>query len=73
VDGVDELALIDDEGGERRFRLHDAVDLDGHTYYLVEAVDDPDQVLILREAEGTLDAVHGDELDRVLAVLDEEA
>ena len=68
----DEVTLIDEDGGERRFRLHDAVDLDGHTYYLVEAVDDPEQVLILREAEGTLDAVHGDELDKVLAVFDRE-
>jgi hypothetical protein len=68
----DEVTLIDESGGERRFRLHDAVDLNGYTYYLVEAVDDPDQVLILRETEGTLDAVHGDELDKVLAVLDSE-
>ena len=66
-----ELTLIDASGAQRQFRLHDAVDLDGHTYYLVEAVDDTDQVLVLIERDGTLEAVEGDELERVLGELDE--
>jgi hypothetical protein len=70
---VDEMTLLDEAGAPRRFRVHDVVDLDGRTYFLVEAIDDPDQVLVLRELEGNLDAVHGEELDQVLAVLESEA
>jgi CheY-like chemotaxis protein len=33
------LTLIDDAGRARRFRAHDALDRDGSTYYLVEAMD----------------------------------
>ncbi len=32
----DEVTLIDEAGVERRFKLHDAFDLDGVAYYLVE-------------------------------------
>ena len=69
----EELTLIDETGVARRFRVHDAIDLAGHTYYLVEALDDPSQVLILRESEGNLEAVGGKERDRVLAALEADA
>jgi hypothetical protein len=70
---ADEVTLVDEGGVERRFRLHDAFDLEDATYYLVEAVDDPDEVLLLRERLGTLESVEGAEFDRVLALLEEEA
>jgi hypothetical protein len=60
------LTLIDDAGRARRFLAHDALDRDGSTYYLVEALDDPEQVLVLREDAGTLEAVAGDERTRIL-------
>jgi hypothetical protein len=64
--------LIDEAGAERRFLLHDAFDADGQTYYLVEAADDPEQVLLLREGSGALEAVEGEEFDRVLTLLEAE-
>ena len=67
------IALIDESGKERRFALHDAFDLDSIAYYLVEDVDDPDQVLLLREGDGGLETVDGDEFKRVMAALEKDA
>jgi hypothetical protein len=72
VDETEEVSLLDEAGVERRFRLHDAFDLDGGVYYLVEAVDDPDMVLLLHERSGTLESVEGAEFDRVLQLLEDE-
>jgi hypothetical protein len=72
VDEADEVSLVDESGRERRFRLHDAFDLEGGVYYLVESVDDPDMVLLLRERSGTLESVEGAEFDRVLQLLEDE-
>ena len=67
------LTLIDEAGRSHRFRAHDAVDVSGSTYYLVEALDDPDQVLVLREDEGTLEAVTGEERSRALDAFEADA
>lgn len=67
-----EVVLIEEGGTERRFLLHDAIDADGTTYYLVEANDDPEQVLLLKEVARGLETVQGAEFDRVLALLDTE-
>jgi hypothetical protein len=67
------VTLIDETGRERRFRLHDAFDLDDVVYYLVEDVDDTTQVLLLREAPGGLETVDGDEFKRVITALEEDA
>jgi uncharacterized protein YrzB (UPF0473 family) len=69
---ADELTLVDEDGVERRFRLHDAFDVEGATYYLVESVNDPEEVLLLREQMGTLESVEGEDFDRVLSLLEEE-
>jgi len=66
------VTLIDEEGRERRFELHDAFDLEGVSYYLVEAADDPEEVLLLRESPDGLESVEGDEFDRVIAALEED-
>jgi Protein of unknown function (DUF1292) len=71
-DRPEEVTLIDEGGAERRFVLHDAFDLDERTYYLVEASDDPDVVLLLREVSGSLESVEGEEFARVLAMLEAE-
>ena len=68
----DEVTLVDDAGAERRFKLHDAFDLDGVTYYLVEDASDPERVLLLRELEGGLETVDGDEFKRVMEALEED-
>lgn len=66
------VTLIDEAGRERQFQLHDAFDHEGAVYYLVENVDDPNQVLLLREADGGLETVEGDEFQRVIAALEED-
>jgi hypothetical protein len=66
------ITLIDESGQERQFQLHDAFDHEGAVYYLVENVDNPDQVLLLREAGGSLETVEADEFQRVMAALEED-
>ena len=70
ADDSEPITLIDESGLERRFRLHDAFDLLEVHYYLVEAVDDPSQVLLLRETGGGLETVDGDEFKRVMTALE---
>ena len=72
VEGPQEVSLIDESGKERKFRLHDAFDLEGKTYYVMEAFDDPDEVLLLRENEGALETVEQDEFERVMKALDDD-
>ena len=67
-----EVTLVDESGVERRFELHDAFDLDGVAYYLVEDVDDPERVMLLRESESGLESVNGDEFSRVMQALEED-
>ena len=69
---ADEVTLIDESGVERRFRMHDAFDLDGVAYYLVEDAKDPDAVLLLRESASGLETVDGDDFKRVMAALEED-
>lgn len=69
---TDEVTLIDESGAERRFRMHDAFDLDGVAYYLVEDAKDPDAVLLLRESKSGLETVDGDDFKRVMAALEED-
>jgi len=68
----DEVTLVDESGVERRFALHDAFELEGETYYLVEDVDEPDRVLLLRETPAGLETVDGEEFGRVLSALEQD-
>ncbi|MEO8745678.1 MAG: hypothetical protein ABI334_04830 [Candidatus Dormiibacterota bacterium] len=72
ADDLEAITLVDEGGVERRFRLHDAFDLDEVHYYLVESADDPSQVLLLRESEGGLETVDGDEFTRVITALEKD-
>jgi Protein of unknown function (DUF1292) len=71
-DSPEPITLIDEAGVERRYRLHDAFDLEGVNYYLVEADDDPSQVLLLRESVGGLETVDGEEFKRVITALEKD-
>ncbi|HEX6350770.1 MAG TPA: DUF1292 domain-containing protein [Candidatus Dormibacteraeota bacterium] len=71
-DESQEITLIDESGVERSFRLHDAFDLEDVTYYLVEAADEPDMVLLLKESAGGLETVDEEEFDRVMGELEAE-
>lgn len=68
----DEVTLVDESGVERRFRMHDAFDLEGVSYYLVEDVTESDRVLLLRESEDGLETVDSDEFNRVMQALEED-
>ena len=70
---TDEVTLVDEAGVERRFALHDAFALDGASYYLVEDVDDPERVLLLRETETGLETIDGEEFGRVMSALESDA
>jgi hypothetical protein len=72
ADNAEPITLIDETGVERRYRLHDAFDLEGVNYYLVEAADDPSQVLLLRESPGGLETVDGEEFKRVITALERD-
>jgi hypothetical protein len=72
ADDPQKVTLIDESGRERKFTLHDAFDLEGAAYYLVEGVDDPDEVLLLKEVEGALQTVEDDEFQRVMAALEQD-
>lgn len=69
---TDEVTLVDDAGVERRFRLHDAFELEEVTYYLVEDASAPERVLLLRETDSGLETVDGDEFNRVMRALEED-
>lgn len=69
---LQEVTLIDEAGVERRFRLHDAFDLDGLAYYLVEDAAEPERVLLLRETGGGLETVDGEDFSRVMGALDRD-
>jgi uncharacterized protein YrzB (UPF0473 family) len=68
----EKVTLVDEDGKERDFSLHDAFDVDGVTYYLVEDRKNPELVLVLREEEGRLATIDGAEFDRILAILENE-
>ena len=69
---ADQVTLVDEAGVERKFVVHDAFEVDDRTYYLMEAADDPEEVLLLKEGQGTLESVDADEFDRVLDFLEAE-
>jgi Protein of unknown function (DUF1292) len=69
---TEEVTLIDETGAERRFKIHDAFDLEGVAYYLVEDATDPDAVLLLRETESGLETVDGDDFKRVMTALEKD-
>ena len=71
--GAETVTLIDEEGKEVVFALHDAFDVEGKTYYLVEGVDDPDLVVVLREEDGRLVSIDGEEFDRIMALMESES
>ena len=69
---VETVTLLDEDGREVRFALHDAFDVEGLTYYLVEGVDDPELVVVLREEDGRLVSIDGEEFQRIMAMLESE-
>ena len=69
---VETVVLIDEDGKELVFALHDAFDVEDVTCYLVEGVDDPELVLVLREQDGKLVSIDGEEFDRIMGMLEND-
>ena len=69
---VETVVLLDEDGKELLFALHDAFDVEDVTYYLVEGVDDPELVLVLREQDGKLVSIDGEEFDRIMGMLEND-
>jgi uncharacterized protein YrzB (UPF0473 family) len=69
---VETVVLIDEDGKELLFALHDAFDVEDVTYYLVEGVDDPELVLVLREQDSKLVSIDGEEFDRIMGMLEND-
>jgi uncharacterized protein YpiB (UPF0302 family) len=68
----DEVTLVDEAGLERRFALHDAFEMDGVAYYLVEDVADRERVMLLRETDAGLETVDGEEFGRLMQALERD-
>ena len=68
----EQVSLVDEAGVERKFVLHDAFDLAGVAYYLVEDAADAERVLLLRESPSGLETVEGAEFDTVMHALEED-
>ncbi len=71
-DAPQPITLIDESGNEHTFRMHDAFELEGVAYYLVESAEDSSEVMLLREAGGGLETVEDAEFQRVMAALEED-
>jgi len=69
---TEKVTLVDEGGAEREFALHDAFELEGVSYYLVEDVDEPERVLLLRETPSGLQTVDGEEFGRVMTALEQD-
>ena len=72
MSGSEQVSLIDEAGVERSFVLHDAFDVDGVAYYLVEDANDAERVLLLRESSSGLETVDGPEFESVMRALEED-
>ena len=68
----EQVSLIDEAGVERRFVLHDAFDVAGVAYYLVEDAADAERVLLLRESGSGLETVDGAEFETVMQALEQD-
>ncbi len=66
------ISLVNESTGEEEeYLVHDVVDLEGKTYYIVQAQSDAEEVLILRRDGEALVSLEDDERDRVVALLEE--
>ena len=70
--GQDVVELIDETGQRQEFHLEDVFDLDGDTYYLVQAAAAGQQVLLLRQTPAGLETVVGEELDGLIARIESQ-
>ena len=68
---VQTIELVNDKTGEEEsYLVHDVVEIEGETYYVLQAETDEERVLILRRDGEALVTLDEDELDRVVEQLE---
>ncbi len=69
---VQTIELVNEKTGEEEtYLVHDVVEIEGETYYVLQAEVDEDRVLILRREGESLVTLDDEEHDRVLEQLEE--
>jgi hypothetical protein len=69
---VQTIELVNEKTGEEEtYLVHDVVEIEGETYYVLQAEVDEDKVLILRREGESLVTLDDDEHDRVVEQLEE--
>jgi hypothetical protein len=69
---IQTIELVNEKTGEEEsYLVHDVVEIEGETYYVLQAEADEDQVLILRREGESLVTLDEEEHDRVVEQLEE--
>ncbi|TMG38533.1 MAG: hypothetical protein E6H92_05580 [Chloroflexi bacterium] len=69
---VQTIELVNEKTGEgESYLVHDVVEIEGETYYVLQAEADTDRVLILRRDGEALVTLDDEEHDRVVEQLEE--
>jgi len=69
---VQKIELVNEKTGEgESYLVHDVVEIEGETYYVLQAEADTDRVLILRRDGEALVTLDDEEHDRVVEQLEE--
>jgi len=69
---VQTIELVNEKTGEEEtYLVHDVVEIEGETYYVLQAEVDKDRVLILRREGESLVTLDDEEHDRVVEQLEE--
>ena len=69
---VQTIELVNEKTGEEEtYLVHDVVEIEGETYYVLQAEVDEDRVLILRREGEALVTLDDEEHDRVVEQLEE--
>jgi hypothetical protein len=68
---VQTIELVNEKTGEEEsYVVHDVVEIEGETYYVLQAESDEEQVLILRREGESLVTLDDEEHDRVVEQLE---
>lgn len=69
---IQTIELVNEKTGEEEsYVVHDVVEIDGETYYVLQAEADKERVLILRREGESLVTLDEEEHDRVVEQLEE--
>lgn len=68
---IQTIELVNEKTGEEEsYVVHDVVEIEGETYYVLQAEADEDQVLILRREGESLVTLDDEEHDRIVEQLE---